>query len=87
MKNALNKTAKRAVLVSIDKRSDGLYLSLDDVKLTNEAIKIWEQADHFTAKQLPENSIEKLDWSEAELADFGYHILSRLHAFRKMNEM
>jgi hypothetical protein len=78
---------RRAVLVSLTEEGDELRLSIDDVKCKGGTPVIWEQAEHVTSKMISTESLEQIDWSEKELADFGYYIIARLRAFRKLNEV
>ena len=77
---------KRGVLISLVQYPDGLRLSLDDAELQGGVPAIWRQSDHFTSKPLSEETLQKLEFDEKELADFGYHILSRLYAFNSLGE-
>ena len=75
--------ARRAVLVSVELTQDGSKISLDDAVETDLAGE-WKQAEHFTHKDV---TGDFLNLSDAELADFGYHILARLSAFKLAGEV
>ena len=77
---------RRALVVSLVKHKGEMRLSLDDVELQGGATTIWKQSDHFTSKPIGEAEFDDLKFDEKELADFGYHILARLHAFKKRGE-
>jgi hypothetical protein len=78
---------KRAVLVSIAKEGEEFRLRLDDLTHQEGLPVTWKQMEHFTSKLLPERAFEELEFDEKLLADFGYHILARLHAFKECGEI
>lgn len=77
---------KRAVLVSLVTHKGELRLSLDDVESQGGSPAAWKQRDHYTSKPISEAELEELTLDDKELADFGYYILARLHAFKKSGE-
>lgn len=79
-------TQPRAILVSVEKINDGkINLCLDDV--IKEQDKKWSHAISYTKKELSLHDLEQLDFDEKELADFGYAILARLHAFHTQGDI
>lgn len=78
---------KRALLVSLVKHKGELRLSLDDVESQDGSPAVWKQTDHYTSKPVTEAEIEELKLDEKDLADFGYHILARLYAFKRRGEI
>ena len=78
--------AKRAVLVSLVKHQGVLRLSLDDAESQSGTPATWKQCEHYTSKPITEAELADLKFDEKELADFGYHILARLYAFKKRGE-
>ncbi|MGH8079615.1 MAG: hypothetical protein ACREP7_03495, partial [Lysobacter sp.] len=78
--------AKRAVLVQLVVQGSGLALSLDDAVQVHGQSGTWKQAELFTSKLIDEGAFDRLDFDEKGLADFGYYVLARLHAFKAMGE-
>ena len=75
---------RRAVIISLSEDGSNFRLSLDDA--TSSDGKTWALSEHYTHKQLAKTAIEKVEFSEKELADFGHAILSRIHAFQVRGE-
>lgn len=78
---------KRAVLVSITYENGEVRLRLDDVESQENILATWRQREHYTSKLLHEIDFENLKFDEKDLADFGYSILARLHAFKTCGEI
>lgn len=78
---------KRAVLVSFAVKDGVTHLSLDDAQCVDGDGKSWQRDVHYTSKPLTVEELQSLQFDEKELADFGYHILARLYAFSKRNEL
>jgi hypothetical protein len=78
---------KRAVVVSLVKEGEDFRWRLDDGVKKSSAPITWEYDVHCTSDIMLNSKFENLDWSEKELADFGYSILARLNAFRKLDEI
>ena len=76
----------RGVLVSLITHQGSLRLSLDDVLASGGSPPMWKQGDHYTSKPITEAELAELKLGEKELADFGYHILARLYAFKQRGE-
>jgi len=77
---------KRAVMVSVDRVDDGVIrISLDDL-IQSGPIAGWRKDVPYTHKEYDEKDFESLKFDEKELADFGYSIIARLHAFQKQNK-
>ncbi|MBB1060045.1 hypothetical protein [Marilutibacter spongiae] len=81
-----SKKSKRGVLVRLTAQEKGLFLNLDDLEELQSQSKTWQQREPFTVKEIDEQKFERMEFDEKELADFGYYILARLHAFRSMGE-
>jgi hypothetical protein len=81
-----NMKTKRAVLVSLVKHKGELRLSLDDAEFQGGSPAAWKQSDHYTSNPITDAELDELKLDEKELADFGYHILARLYAFKKRGE-
>ncbi len=77
---------KRAVMVRLVKKSEGLALSLDDIAQRDGDDEVWQRREHFTHKVLEQSSFDPMSFDDKELADFGYFILARLHAFHELGE-
>jgi hypothetical protein len=77
---------KRGLLVSLDRVSAGFRISLDDV-VESHPSGHWEIAEHVTRKDVSEDTIDSLAFSEEELASLGHYVLARLHAFKSMGEV
>lgn len=79
---------RRAILVSISIDGGDMSINLDDVQhQVASTPSTWIQRQHYTAKNFPTNALDELSFDEKELADFGYAIISRLHAFRMQGEV
>ena len=79
---------KRGVLVCINNVGDGkLQLTLDDIKRETVDGSKWLLDVFITSKEYDENQFKDLKFDEKELADFGYYILARLHAFFEQKEL
>lgn len=79
---------KRGVLVCIDTVDDGnLRITLDDIKRETDDGSKWSLDVFITSKDYNENIFKDLKFDEKELADFGYYIIARLHAFYERNEL
>jgi hypothetical protein len=63
-----------------------LKLTLDDIVNSGDG-KTWRLDDFITMKEYDKSNLDNLDFSEKELSDFGYYIISRLYAFYKRNEI
>jgi hypothetical protein len=78
---------KRAVLISVLEEDGQLRMKLDDVVQVAEDENQWKYDVHYTSKLIPNSDLQEMKFSEKELADFGYHIMARLYAFNKRNEL
>ncbi|HEU5398365.1 MAG TPA: hypothetical protein VFV77_03725 [Gammaproteobacteria bacterium] len=78
---------KRAVLVYFADGKDGSELRLDDVVLQPGQTDIWRKDVLFTSKPMSREELEKLEFSEKELANFGFNVFARLRAFLKGGEL
>lgn len=76
------KTQRSAVLVSVVETMDGVEIKLDDVK--KSAPDTWKIHSHFTRKPYTDAEFSELNLSQEELAEFGFYILARLNASRKV---
>lgn len=76
----------RGVLVSLTAEKEGLRLNLHDVVRNGADPSLWKKADLITFKEIEEREIVDLEFDEKELADFGYYILCRIHAFNSLGE-
>lgn len=86
MKESEEKMSRRAVLVTLAEDGDRFRINLDDAECREPSSKIWERMVHITNKSFSVEMFENLLFDEKELADFGYYIMARLHAFRAMSE-
>lgn len=78
---------KRAVMVSLEKSKEGkLKLILDDLVQAKGKPTEWTKDVLITFKECDIKTFEKLEFSDKELADFGYYIIARLHAFYELDE-
>jgi hypothetical protein len=77
---------KRGVLVRLTVQETGMFLNLDDLEELQTQSKAWQQREPVTLKEIDEQKFNRMEFDEKELADFGYYILARLHAFRAMGE-
>lgn len=82
----VTKHSKRAVLVELVLQEGGLALSLHDAVQEDGQSGAWNRAELFTSKLIDEDAFDRLDFDEKGLADFGYYVLARLHAFKAMGE-
>lgn len=73
-------------MVSVSDEDGKLRLRLDDVVQLADTKDQWKYDVHYTSKLYP-GDLKELKFSEKELADFGYHIMARLSAFNKRNEI
>ena len=55
-------------------------MTLDDVEQT--VAREWSQRGSITFKAIDAEAFERMQFEDAELADFGFYILARLHAFK-----
>lgn len=79
---------KRAVIVGLEKATEGkLKLTLDDLVQSNDEPSKWIKDVLITFKEYDIKTFEELDFSDKELADFGYSIIARLYAFYKQDEI
>ena len=62
-------------------------ITLDDVVQTSETPSRWDKDVLITFKEYDPNVFEALDFTEKELADFGYAVMARLYAFHKQGEI
>lgn len=76
----------RAVMVRLVMKSEGLALSLDDIAQRDGDGAAWLLREHVTHKVLEQSSFDPMSFDDKELADFGFHILARLHAFHELGE-
>ena len=80
--------SKRGLLICALKSDEGVMrITMDDVVRKDDDGIHWDKASFVTAKDYDERLFDKLKFDEKELADFGYYILSRLHAFKKRGEL
>lgn len=79
--------SKKGVLVSLGTDvNNQTALVLDDIVQLNSE-NCWEKDCFITLKEINNEDLEKLNFSEQELADFGHYILSRIRAFKVLNEL
>lgn len=83
----MNSIPRRAVLVYFKEYEDGTKLTLDDVVLQPGQQDIWKKDVLYTFKAMSKGELEKLEFSDKELADFGFHVLARLSAFLRNNSI
>lgn len=81
-----SKRSRRGVLVRLTVQEKGMFLNLDDLEELKSQPKTWQQREPITLKEIDEQKFDRMELDEKELADFGYYILARLHAFRSMGE-
>ncbi len=82
------KMPRRALLVSVTKSDDeSVRIGLDDVLRSDVEGMAWKLDCHVTSKVYDENAFDDQTLDEKELADFGHYILSRLRAFKKLDEL
>ena len=80
--------SKRGLLICALKSDKGVIrITLDDVVRNDDDDTHWNKDCFVTSKDYDEGLFDKLEFDEKELADFGYYILSRLHAFKKRGEL
>jgi hypothetical protein len=77
---------RRAVLVSLKKAGPGYVISLDDA-VEGALSDQWKLAEHITRKDVPQDRMESLSFTEEDLAGLGYYVLARLNAFRSLGEV
>jgi len=78
--------SKRAILVYLKEGKYGTALTLDDGVLQPGQTDIWKRDVLYTSKAMSKVQLDKLEFSDKEMADFGYSIIARLHAFLKRDE-
>ncbi len=78
--------SKRGVLVRLTAPESGLSLNVDDLEELQERPRTWRQCESVTSKAVDEGKFDRMEFDEKELADFGYYVLARLHAFKTMGE-
>ena len=83
----MSQKQRRAVLVSISEEDGKVLLRLDDIKQDSAEPKVWKQDVHYTHKPITLDQLEKLEFDEKEMADFGHAIIARLYAFMKRDEL
>ena len=86
MNTSKNGKARRALLVSITNADGVLRVDLDDVVCGDGSGHAWEKNVHVTNKSISIENFERLSFEEKDLADFGYFIMARLHAYRSRDE-
>lgn len=59
---------------------------MDDLEEFPGQPRSWQQREPITLKEIDEKRFDRMEFDEKDLADFGYYILARLHAFRSMGE-
>lgn len=75
-------------MVGLEKTYSGeIKIKLDDLVQSNDDQRGWVEDVIYTFKSYEANRFENLDFSEKELADFGYSIIARLHAFYQGGEI
>lgn len=80
--------SNRGLLVCLSVSEEGVVsVTLDDAVKQKGADASWRQDCFVTSKDYPEDVFDDLRFDEKELADFGYYILSRLHAFKQRDEL
>lgn len=80
-------SSKRGILVSFDAKGGETHLCLDDLLCSDANRSTWKRDVSYTSKPITIEQLRNLEFDEQELADFGYHILARLSAFAKLNEL
>lgn len=79
---------RRSVIVSLERNSNAeLKIRLDDLIQSDEDANKWIRDVIYTSKSYDVSTFENLDFDEKEMADFGYSIIARLHAFYKGGEI
>jgi hypothetical protein len=79
---------KRAIIVGLEQVKDGkLKVTLDDLVQSVDEPSKWIKDVLITFKEYDARTFERLDFSDKELADFGYSIIARLYAFYKQAEI
>lgn len=86
MKDTERVACGRAVLVSLEKQGDAYRICLDDAKCQDKSARKWVVDVHYTNKLFSDEVFENISFDEKELADFGYAIMARLHAFNGLGE-
>lgn len=76
------------MIVGLEKIADDtLKITLDDLVQSNDVPSKWIKDVLITFKEYDVRTFEELDFSDKELADFGYGIIARLYAFYKQGEI
>lgn len=77
---------KRSVMATVENVDNSeVEIRLDDLVL-DVSQGTWLKDELLTSKRYSSECFEELDFDEKELADFGYYIMARLHAFRDRSE-
>jgi len=83
----MSQRQRRGILVSISKEDGKVLLRLDDVKQDSAEPKAWKPDVLYTHKPITLDQLEKLEFTDKEMADFGHAIIARLYAFMKRDEL
>ena len=78
---------KRGLVIYSEALTNGIRkITLDDVTRNDNNVTLWNKDCFVTSKNYDEEHFDTLNFSEKELADFGYFILARLYSFKKCDE-
>jgi len=77
---------KRGVLVRLTHEHGRMFIRLDDLQEGQFQPAAWHQREIVTLKEVDAAQFGRLAFDDQELAGLGYYILSRLYAFKAMNE-
>lgn len=71
-------------MISLEKiDNSNVEIILDDV-IKNGSNWVFET--HYSSKEYEAKKLKELDFTEKELADFGYAIISRLYAYNEVGQ-
>ncbi|HOI95805.1 MAG TPA: hypothetical protein PK250_13960 [Syntrophobacter fumaroxidans] len=79
---------KRAVMIGLERSANSkLKITMDDLIQISDKPSKWIKDVIITFKEYDDSIFEGLDFTEKDLADFGYSIIARLYAFYKQGEI
>ncbi|WP_150109474.1 hypothetical protein [Syntrophobacter fumaroxidans] len=79
---------KRAVMIGLERSANSkLKITMDDLIQISDKPSKWIKDVIITFKEYDDSIFEELDFTEKDLADFGYSIIARLYAFYKQGEI
>lgn len=76
-------TNRRAVLISIEDSDKGALIRFDDVVAQESSPNVWKKDVLYTHIPIALEDLDKLEFNDKFLAEFGFNILARLSAFKK----